>query len=1371
MRFIYLKNFLSFCTLILILLPNLSMAQGTSAEFITDVKPAKLKSGEQARDGIKNVFFNDQKLYITNVWSGLQILDVSDVKNPREVGVYSTENRSQNCYVVDNTAYLSSELLGVIILDVSNPASIREIGRIKTKGDANFVVVEGYFAYVAEETAGISIYDIGNPATPMYKGGYDTPGWAWGLFLDGKTLYVADKSGGMVILDVSNPASPKKLGQYSQMRYAKTIQVENGIAYVSNGADGLWIFDVKSPAFPKLLSKINVDGYVYHTFKAGNSAFLANETKRRMDIINISDPSKPVKDGEYGTDSKVFASWKNNVNVFIAADSKTIVVRHNHPPTITQLSDFTSNENEELIFSVEGFDSDGDAIIFTIENMPQNASFDIVSGVFTWTPTYDESGIYPKVKITVIEDTDSKLSQSTIFDITINHVNRPPSLPDVADASIAENSKISFTIEEGSDPDIEDKGKLKYRAENLPEGASFSEKFRLFSWTPTFEQSGIYTIDFIIEDPDGLLMRDGSNITVTHVDRKPTLAAVDNKSVNENDLLTFTLDGKDEDKEDQQLLSYRAENLPQGAVFDANTATFSWTPTYDQSAKYSEVLFIFQAGNLSDSASVDLTVNHVNRAPTLNAIAEQTINESDTLKFSIFGDDPDIEDKGKLSYTASNLPAGALFDGASQTFTWVPTFEQSGSFKDIAFTISDPSGLNDTKTTSIKVDQVNRSPELQDIAAKTIDENLLVTFDLVGSDPDAEDQNKLVYSATGLPEGSKLEGVTFSWTPSYVQSGSYSVDFTISDGILSQSKKASIIVNHVNRKPILSDVSEQTVSENQALSFTITGSDPDNEDAGKLVLSAKDLPQGASFDALTGIFSWTPTFDQSGEYNVSFIITDPQGLADEKKVKVTVSHVNRTPEFAIQENKTVDENLPLSFTLKPATDPDVQDTGKLQYSAADVPAGAVFDAATQTFQWTPAFDQSGTYVVKFTVKDSEFSVDQPVTIIVNHVNRAPILEALSGQSVNENSELTVKIIASDPDTEDAGKVTVTVENLPEGAIFDKTNTTITWTPTYKEAGIYTGVSVTATDQAGLNTKATFDITVNNVNLVPEIAPIAPQTVDETNPITVTLKGSDPDIEDDGKLVLSVTNLPQGAVFDAASGVLNWTPTFDQAGVYAANAIVTDAEGLSAQTEIKLTVNNINRAPEISQISAQAVDENAALSVSIIVSDPDKEDQGNLKLNAQNLPQGATLNQSSKTLEWTPGFDQSGSYTVDVSVTDIEGLTAQTSFEITVNDINRAPEIAGPTSAEVEVGATLNLSYSGSDPDGDTNITYSVSGAPSGLEIDNDGNLAWTPNDTQAGNYTITIKASDGKAETTMSLVVTATAKLPPAPPAVNDGGN
>lgn len=1248
-------------------------AQEASAEYISEIVPAKLKSGEQATDGVKNIFYSNQKLYVTNIWTGLQIIDVSNVNKPVEVGSYVMEYRTHNCYVRGNTAFLASELSGVTILDVTNPGAITLIGNIETEGDATHVVADSQYAYVAEELYGIKIYDISNLANPRKVGVFDTPGYAWGVFLDGDILYVADKSGGLIILDVSNPSNIKRLGQFNDMRYAKTVQVENDIAYVSNGADGLWIFDVRNKAFPNVMSKISVDGYIYDAFKAGNSVFLSNETKKRMDIINVTDPTKPKKEGEYNTQSKVYACWKSDVYVYIAADTRTIIVRHNHPPVITPLEDMVVDENTLLTFNTQAYDQDGDAIYFNIENLPDSALFDTLSGTFTWTPTYDQSGLYPDIKITVLERTETQLTSSTTFNITVNHVNRAPSMPDVADGTVDENKTITFTLEEGSDPDIEDKGRLVYKSENMPMGANFDPATRTFSWTPTYEQSGIYTVDFLIEDPAGLVMRDGATITVNHVDRKPTLAEVEDAVTDENSTLTFKLEGSDPDQEDQQLLSYRAENLPEGAVFNADSAVFSWTPTYDQSGVYENILFIFQAGNLSDSTSMSITVNHVNRPPVLDAIAAQRVNENDTLSFTISGSDPDVEDSGKLVFSADKLPAGAAFDPATQVFTWKPNFEQSGEYNEVNFTITDPSGLNDSKTISITVNHVNRSPQLEDIASYTIDEDSLLTFELKGSDPDMEDQDKLVYSADGLPEGAVLNVTAFEWKPTYDQSGSYPVTFTLTDGNLSVSKNMTITVNHVNRPPAIAEVVDQTVDENAALQFTVSGSDPDVEDSGKLQMTAENLPEGAVFDAATGSFSWTPTFEQSGEYTVTFINTDPQGLAVQKSVKVTVNHVNRTPQFAAQTPQTADENSAVTLTLTPATDPDKEDEGKLVYTAQGLPEGATFDAATLTMNWTPTYDQSGEYAITFSVSDGEFKVDQPVTITVNHVNRAPELAAVETQTLDENKAWSLALNASDPDTEDAGKITVAVSNLPQGAAFDAASNTISWTPTYDQSGTYPGITVTVTDPAGLTAQQSFDIVVNHVNRPPQINDIPAQSVQENNAVSFTVSGTDPDSEDQDKLVFTADGLPQGATFDGTT--FSWTPGFDQSGDHTITINMSDGSA-SVSKQTTITVENVNRDPEISGPASGEVQAGSALSLTYSGSDPDND---NLNYELDGAPSGMNIDNSGS-LSWTPGDDQVGTFDVTVKVSD-GSSEASTVLSITVTPKPQPEPAPAPAPAD------------------------------------------------------------------------------------------
>ena len=75
-----------------------------------------------------------------------------------------------------------------------------------------------------------------------------------------------------------------------------------------------------------------------------------------------------------------------------------------------------------------------------------------------------------------------------------------------------------------------------------------------------------------------------------------------------------------------------------------------------------------------------------NSAPSLNPIGHQIARPGETLSFTISGDDANED---PITYSASNLPAGATFDPETQTFTWTPTAEQKGPFPNVRFTASD----------------------------------------------------------------------------------------------------------------------------------------------------------------------------------------------------------------------------------------------------------------------------------------------------------------------------------------------------------------------------------------------------------------------------------------------------------------------------------------------------------------------------------------------------------------------------------------------------------------------------------------------------------------------------------------------------------
>jgi hypothetical protein len=278
----------------------------------------------------------------------------------------------------------------------------------------------------------------------------------------------------------------------------------------------------------------------------------------------------------------------------------------------------------------------------------------------------------------------------------------------------------------------------------------------------------------------------------------------------------------------------------------------------------------------------------VNTPPVLNPIGNKSIQEEDALTFTVSATDPDGD---TLTYSASGLPSGAGFNPSTRTFTWTPALDTAGTYN-IIFTVSDGRGGTDSETITITVTSappVNTPPVLNPIGNKSIQEEDALTFTVSATDPDGD---TLTYSAAPLPSGASFNSQTgyFSWTPALDTAGTYNIIFTVSDGRGgTDSETITITVTSappVNTPPVLNPIGNKSIQEEDALTFTVSATDPDGD---TLTYSAAPLPSGASFNSQTGYFSWTPALDTAGTYNIIFTVSDGRGGTDSETITITVT--------------------------------------------------------------------------------------------------------------------------------------------------------------------------------------------------------------------------------------------------------------------------------------------------------------------------------------------------------------------------------------------------------------------------------------------------------------------------------------------------
>ena len=163
-------------------------------------------------------------------------------------------------------------------------------------------------------------------------------------------------------------------------------------------------------------------------------------------------------------------------------------------------------------------------------------------------------------------------------------------------------------------------------------------------------------------------------------------------------------------------------------------------------------------------------------------------------------------------------------------------------------------------------------------------------------------------------------------------------------------------------------------------------------------------------------------------------------------------------------DREVDEGEILRFNVSAAD----ANEDPLIYQAINLPETANFNPASGTFSWTP--ERPGIYPdIRFEVTDGALSDFEEITITVHKVNQPPVLEPIGDKEVNEDEVLRFSISATDLNDD---TLTYSARNLPEGAHFDVTDGTFSWTP--DTPGTYTHIHFEVSDGTLANSE---DITV------------------------------------------------------------------------------------------------------------------------------------------------------------------------------------------------------------------------------------------------------------------------------------------------------
>jgi hypothetical protein len=833
------------------------------------------------------------------------------------------------------------------------------------------------------------------------------------------------------------------------------------------------------------------------------------------------------------------------------------------------------------------------------------------------------------------------------------------------------------------------------------------------------------------------------------------------------------------------------------ASFSLNAAGgFSYMPATNYTGTDSFVYQASDGASIIGAATVTITVGSVRNGPSLPIQTNWVINELTQLTVTNTATDTDAP-APVLTYTLASSPTNAAIN-TNGVITWTPQQTQSPSTNTITTIVTDNGSpaLSATNSFTVIVHEVNVAPVLGVIPTQHVNELTLLKVTNSASEPN-QHSTTIGYGLVNPPAGMSINtsGV-ITWTPTQNQSPSTNTVTTVVTNSnpydtlnpkLTATNSFTVIVQEVNQAPVLGVIPTQHVNELTLLKVTNSASEP-NQHSTTIGYGLVNPPAGMSINA-SGVITWTPTQNQSPSTNtVTTVVTNSNPydtlnpkLTATNNFTVIVQEVNQAPVLGVIPTQHVNE-LTLLKVTNSASEPNQHST-TIGYGLVNPPAGMSINTSG-VITWTPTQNQSpSTNTVTTVVTNSnpydtlnpQLTATNNFTVIVHEVNVAPVLGAIPTQHVNELTLLKVTNSASEPN-QHSTTIGYGLVNPPAGMSIN-TSGVITWTPTQNQSPSTNTVTTVVTNSNPydtLNPKLTatnsFTVIVQEVNQAPVLGIIPTQTVNELTLLSVTNSAGEPN-QHSTTTGYALINPPTGMSIDS-NGIITWTPSQNQSpSTNIVTTVVTNNNPydtlnprLTATNSFTVIVQEVNQAPVLGAIPTQIVNELTLLSVTNSAGEPNQHSTttGYALVNA---PAGMSID-SNGIITWTPSQNQSPSTNIVTTVVTNNNpydtinpqLTATNSFTVIVQEVNQAPVLGAIPTQTVNELTLLSVTNSASEPNQhSTTIGYALINPPTGMSIDSNGIITWTPSQSQSpGTNIVTTVVTNNNPYDTLNQQLTAT---------------
>ncbi|MEQ8443788.1 MAG: tandem-95 repeat protein [Alphaproteobacteria bacterium] len=840
---------------------------------------------------------------------------------------------------------------------------------------------------------------------------------------------------------------------------------------------------------------------------------------------------------------------------------------------------------------------------------------------------------------------------------------------------------------------------------------------------------GIETIRF----SDGTLGLTGDNIA--------PFARDDSATTDEDVALTLT--AGDVTGNDISLDGDAVSITAVGAAVNGSVALIGgeivFTPDANHNGVGSFTYTVADPAGASSSATVAVTIDPVNDAPTLGADSASGQEDSAlTLAVSdLLSNDSDIDGDALTVTTVGSAVNGSVVLDGSGNAVFTPDADHTGAAS-FNYVVTDGAGGSSIQSVSLNFANINDAPTDADLSVTEVSEaagigTVVGTVGVTDIDPGDSHTFSLTDNAGGRFAIDAATGVvSVAAALDHEANGSHSVTVQVTDsGGETYEEAFTIDVLDANEAPVQADVGALSISENAATGAVLaTVGATDVDDGDSTTFSLTDDAGGLfGIDSSTGVITLSGALDYetATSHEISIRVTDSGGLFADQTATVAVQDGNDAP-VAEDGALIIRAGATGSFSVG-ATDPNGD---AITFGSATASDGNASISADGTLTYTAGAD-SGRDTIGFTATDTGGLSDSG-SIDVSIVGTGTDLAGTSGDDLIVGGAGSDRVVFSG----DQGDYQISQDG--DALVVSDQTAGRDGTDTVRAAEELVFADGTLAVDGG-------------VILLADGLSVAENTANGGSVGSVSLLNFT-----GGAVSLALLDNAGGRFdIDALSGSLTVAGSLDHedAASHSVTIGIFDADGGElARRAVDISVADVNEAPEGAALSNAQVAEDAAVGAvvgTVNVTDPDAGDSHTFTL-SNNTGGRFAIDAATGvvTVAAALDYETATSHEVTITGTDTGGLKQSWTHTITLSDVNEAPDtIAADMTAgilESAVAGAVVGTISATDPDSGDDITYSLTDDANGLfTIDGASGvitLAGALDHETAASHTLGVRATD-----------------------------